>query len=72
MIQQVMRVYPDEYWQSGGSSAHHKDDILCVAYCRPHYLATGSFDGQIIIWNIDSEKMIAQFTTTTTSKLDNM
>ena len=71
MIWQVMKVYPDEYWQCGDST-HHKDDILCVSYCRPHYLATGSFDGQIIVWNIDCEKMIGQFTTKTVSKLDSM
>ena len=25
----------------------HTDDILCVAYGDPHYLATGSFDGEV-------------------------
>lgn len=65
-------MYPDEFWQCEGSQTHHKDDILCVAYCRPNYLATGSFDGQIIVWNVDSEKIIAKYRTRTASKLDTM
>ena len=65
-------MYPDEYWQCEDGSNHHQDDILCVTYCRPHYLATGSFDGQILVWNIDCEKIVAQFRTRTASKLDTM
>ena len=65
-------MYPDEYWQCEDGSNHHQDDILCVTYCRPHYLATGSFDGQILVWNIDCEKIVTQFRTRTASKLDTM
>lgn len=72
MIQQVLKVYPDEFWQCVDGGTHHQDDILCVTYCRPNYLATGSFDGQILVWNIDSEKIVAQFRTKTGSKLDTM
>ncbi|XP_074153531.1 cilia- and flagella-associated protein 337-like [Sminthopsis crassicaudata] len=32
----------------------HKDDILCVAQCPPSLLATSSYDGEIIIWNMIS------------------
>ena len=42
-------------------SAHDQDDILCVAYCPPRYLATGSFDGEVKVWNLDTEKVVSQF-----------
>ncbi|KAM9675026.1 LOW QUALITY PROTEIN: cilia- and flagella-associated protein 337-like [Dama dama] len=32
----------------------HKEDILCVAHCPPSLLATSSYDGEIIIWNVIS------------------
>ncbi|XP_077156459.1 cilia- and flagella-associated protein 337-like [Paroedura picta] len=32
----------------------HRDDILCVASCPPHFLATSSFDGEVLIWNLVS------------------
>ena len=35
-----------------------QDDILTAAYCPPNYLATASFDGDIILWGLDREKMI--------------
>ena len=30
----------------------HKDDILCVARGADSALATGSYDGEIVVWNI--------------------
>lgn len=42
-------------------SAHDQGDILCVAYCPPYYLATGSFDGEVKVWNLDTEKVVSQF-----------
>ena len=32
----------------------HNEDILCVAQSPPSVLATGAYDGVIIIWNIES------------------
>eukprot|EP00824_Muranothrix_gubernata_P011359 TRINITY_DN24684_c0_g3_i2.p1 TRINITY_DN24684_c0_g3~~TRINITY_DN24684_c0_g3_i2.p1 ORF type:complete len:186 (+),score=36.85 TRINITY_DN24684_c0_g3_i2:55-558(+) len=32
----------------------HHDDILCMAFCPPNVLATGSYDGYIIVWNVIS------------------
>ncbi|MEJ1281834.1 WD40 repeat domain 95 [Cricetulus griseus] len=32
----------------------HKEDILCVAQCPPFLLATSSYDGEIIVWNVIS------------------
>ena len=32
----------------------HAEDILSVAFCPPNLLATSSYDGMIIIWNLQS------------------
>ncbi|KAL1768547.1 WD repeat-containing protein 49-like [Sigmodon hispidus] len=37
-----------------GKSHGHKEDILCVAQCPPFLLATSSYDGEIIVWNVIS------------------
>ncbi|KAK3705152.1 hypothetical protein QZH41_003758 [Actinostola sp. cb2023] len=37
---------------------HAMDDILASAYCPPYFLVTASFDGDIILWSLDREKMI--------------
>ncbi|XP_039249520.2 cilia- and flagella-associated protein 337-like [Styela clava] len=39
-------------WKGG---QEHQDDILSAAYSSPTTLATGSYDGEIIIWNTQSE-----------------
>ncbi|XP_054845639.1 WD repeat-containing protein 49-like [Eublepharis macularius] len=41
----------------------HKDDILCVASCPPHFLATSSFDGEVLIWNLVSGHLCSRLTT---------
>ena len=32
----------------------HKEDILSVASCPPNLLATSSYDGEVIVWNMVS------------------
>lgn len=32
----------------------HKDDVLCVAFCPPNLVASSSYDGEILIWNLIS------------------
>ena len=32
----------------------HKEDILSVSQCPPNLLATSSYDGEVIIWNLVS------------------
>ncbi|XP_030855739.1 WD repeat-containing protein 49 isoform X2 [Strongylocentrotus purpuratus] len=44
-------VEPSE-WKGG---KEHQDDILGAAFMAPHTLATGSYDGEIVIWNTGSE-----------------
>ena len=41
-------------WKGG---QEHLEDILCVAYSGPNILATGSYDGEIIVWNLGSEQV---------------
>ncbi|CAG5124371.1 unnamed protein product, partial [Candidula unifasciata] len=44
-------VKPSE-WKGG---QEHAEDILSCAFMSPHTLATGSYDGEIVIWNTNSE-----------------
>ncbi|XP_065937258.1 LOW QUALITY PROTEIN: cilia- and flagella-associated protein 337 [Magallana gigas] len=44
-------VQPAE-WKGG---KEHSEDILCCAFTGPNHLATGSYDGEIVIWNTNSE-----------------
>ncbi|KAK9962371.1 hypothetical protein ABG768_007741 [Culter alburnus] len=53
---------PKPYWQDDVRNGH-KEDILCIAQCTPHHLATGSYDGEIIVWNVVSERILCRFKT---------
>jgi WD40 repeat protein len=39
---------------AGRMLSGHADDILCISLQLPSTLATGSYDGVVIVWNIDS------------------
>ncbi|XP_060554544.1 WD repeat-containing protein 49-like, partial [Ruditapes philippinarum] len=39
-------------WKGG---QEHAEDVLCAAFQPPNILATGSYDGEIVIWNTNSE-----------------
>lgn len=41
----------------------HKEDILCVAQCPPFLLATSSYDGEVIIWNVISGHIYCKLNT---------
>ncbi|XP_078077577.1 cilia- and flagella-associated protein 337 [Mustelus asterias] len=45
--------FPEPHWQDDLKRGH-KDDILCIAQCPPTLLATSSYDGEIIVWNMIS------------------
>ncbi|KAJ4935485.1 hypothetical protein JOQ06_017018, partial [Pogonophryne albipinna] len=47
---------PQPSWQDDLISGH-KEDILCVAQCPPSLLATSSYDGEIIVWNVISGRI---------------
>jgi len=38
----------------------HEDDILCLGYQEPHLLASGGYDGEIAVWNVDVERPICR------------
>lgn len=39
----------------------HKGDILCVTHCPPSLLATSSYNGEIIVWNVVSGRIQTRF-----------
>lgn len=39
----------------------HNEDILCVVQCPPSLLATSSYDGEIIVWNVISGRIQCRF-----------
>ncbi|KAL3991564.1 intermediate filament protein if [Sarotherodon galilaeus] len=51
---------PQPSWQDDLKNGH-KDDILCMAQCPPSFVATGSSDGEIIVWNVDSGRIQCRF-----------
>lgn len=38
----------------------HQDDILSIDFCPPNFVATSSFDGEIIVWNVKTEKIFVR------------
>ncbi|XP_069496353.1 cilia- and flagella-associated protein 337-like isoform X2 [Ambystoma mexicanum] len=52
---------PLPHWQDDLTRGH-KEDVLCVAQCPPDLLATSSYDGVIIVWNMISGHMYCRLT----------
>ena len=44
-----------KYWGDG----IHSDDILCMAYQEPDVLVTASYDGDIVLWDMELEQPIS-------------
>ncbi|KAM4693124.1 cilia- and flagella-associated protein 337 [Discoglossus pictus] len=44
-------IQPSE-WKGG---VLHQDDILCAAFLPPQTLVTGSYDGEMVVWNNNTE-----------------
>uniref|UniRef100_A0A8C7BZQ6 WD repeat-containing protein 49 n=1 Tax=Neovison vison TaxID=452646 RepID=A0A8C7BZQ6_NEOVI len=53
---------PQPHWQDDLNHGH-KEDILCVAQCPPFLLATSSYDGEVIIWNVISGHIYCKLNT---------
>nr|XP_033806006.1 WD repeat-containing protein on Y chromosome-like [Geotrypetes seraphini] len=53
---------PQPHWPDDLARGH-KEDILCVAQCPPSFLATSSYDGEIIVWNMVSGHLYCRFNT---------
>ncbi|KAF1394274.1 hypothetical protein PFLUV_G00024830 [Perca fluviatilis] len=51
---------PQPSWQDDLKNGH-KDDILCVAQCPPSLIATSSYDGEILVWNVVSGRIQCRF-----------
>ncbi|XP_049634417.1 WD repeat-containing protein 49-like [Suncus etruscus] len=53
---------PQPYWQDDLNQGH-KEDIFCVTHCPPCLLATSSYDGEIIVWNVNSGHVYCKLNT---------
>ena len=49
--------------KSSGHIIGHQDDINTVAFCPPNVIATGGDDGKVILWCLNSGRLIQQFQT---------
>ncbi|XP_069131359.1 LOW QUALITY PROTEIN: cilia- and flagella-associated protein 337-like [Argopecten irradians] len=45
--------HPNLHWADDKKSGH-KEDILAIAQSPPNLIATGSYDGEVIVWNMVS------------------
>ncbi|XP_065844948.1 cilia- and flagella-associated protein 337-like isoform X2 [Oscarella lobularis] len=66
---------PDVFHGSPGegvwkSCYAHKDDILTAVVCPPGFIATGSFDGEIIVWSTEREKLFRRLRSRPTRKAE--
>ncbi|XP_029964567.1 WD repeat-containing protein 49 [Salarias fasciatus] len=57
-LHHVQRPLPS--WQDDVRNGH-REDVLCVAQCPPSLLATGAYDGEIIVWNVVSGRVQCRF-----------
>ncbi|KAL4240997.1 hypothetical protein ACF0H5_001776 [Mactra antiquata] len=52
-----MYLQAQKNWKGGQL---HKDDILTIDFCPPNLLCTASFDGEIIVWDVETEKIFVR------------
>ena len=45
-----------KYWGAGV----HQDDVLCLSHQEPNILASGGYDGEIAVWNMDKERPVCR------------
>ena len=51
---------PDDVVPKYWGRQDHNEDILCLAYCEPNILISATYDGQIIVWDVEGEKKMIQ------------
>ena len=47
---------------------HHKEDVLCIAAMYPNMIATGGYDGDVVIWSRDTGQMYCRLNASESSK----
>ncbi|XP_052069658.1 WD repeat-containing protein on Y chromosome-like isoform X4 [Mytilus californianus] len=47
-------IAPNSHWKGGQI---HKDDILTLDHCHPHFMASAGYDGELCVWNLETEKI---------------
>jgi len=52
--------HPCIEWPDDAQGHGHKEDILCVEYMPPTFLATSSYDGEVLIWNCTSGRVFCR------------
>ena len=55
-----------KYWGRG----IHTEDIICMAHLEPDILATASFDGAVVIWDVEIEQPLAVLNENTSCNSD--
>ena len=58
---QNLYIEADDSWKGG---TLHKEDILDLAYSAPNLLATASFDAEVLVWTLETEKLILRLDAT--------
>jgi len=53
-----------------GQSRGHSDDVMSAAYCPPNLLATSSYDGEVIVWNMVSGHAFCRLHSPVTSEFE--
>ncbi|KAJ3213522.1 WD40 repeat domain 95 [Dinochytrium kinnereticum] len=56
----LLKLYPSFTYPADPNATHgwHVDDIISMAFCKPNYLVTGGYDGEIILTNFQSGHII--------------
>ncbi|KNC51065.1 uncharacterized protein AMSG_12031 [Thecamonas trahens ATCC 50062] len=45
-----------EFGGLGGHDEPHREDVLCCEFYPPNLLASAAYDGEIVVWNLNSQR----------------